>query len=247
MKYLTVVLVLVSATFVSGELEDFSWTQYEVHGVYKTEDASMGIKFTSREDFLQITNLDDTVMVYANSVHEVNRRMARSINVLGSEYIQHQDDDDSHLDGPIDNETISFNDAVQELLQMEEVMILEEASRAVGEKGVTGKNTPAAMPFFIFSLRVTKLLDFSAEPYSYTTNELSENQLPRSKRSCRRHPIGPNCLGRCGKGCWCWRWVCGSCCYHHGCYQHDICCDTKGFFHHRCLLPFGFSCSGYSC
>jgi len=48
---------------------------------------------------------------------QVNKRMARSINLLGSEYIQHQsNDDDSHLDGPIDNGTVPFNDAVKELI-----------------------------------------------------------------------------------------------------------------------------------
>ena len=251
---LTAVLVLVHvcAMFVSGKLEDFSWSQHEVHGVYKTEDDSMGIKFTSREDFLQVTTLDDTVMVYANSVHEVNKRMVRSINVLGSEYVQHlQDDDDgSHLDGLIDNDTISFNDAVQDLLQMEEVYILEDASRAVGEQGVTGKNTPAAMPFFMFTLKVTRLLDSSKQPYGYTTNEMSENALPREKRSiwCYRYIYNYQCRGLCGRRCSCWSWVCGDCCYHLGCYGHDVCCDIRGFFHHRCLFPFGFTCNGvYRC
>ena len=37
------------------------------------------------------------------------------------------------------------------------------------------------------------------------------------------------------------------CCYHRGCYQHDVCCDRYGYFSTQCLLPYGFSCSGYSC
>jgi len=252
MKYLTVVLVLVSTVFVSGKLEDFSWSQHEVHGVYKTEDASMGIKFTSRADFLQVKTLDDTIMVYANSVHEVNKRMVRSINVLDSEYIQHQDDDDSHLGEPEDNDTISLNDAVQELLQMPEVYILEDASRAVAKKGVTGRNTPAAMPFFIFALKITRLLDSSLQPYGYTTNEMRENALPRGKRysSCYRWIYDDECRGLCGRECSCWDWVCGDCCYHRGCYDHDICCDIRGFSHQRCFAPFlfGFTCDGpYYC
>jgi len=129
-------------------------------GVYKTEDASMGVKFTSREDFLQVTTLDD-IMVYANSVHDLDKRKVRSIKVLDSEYV-HRGDDDSHQDESEDNDTIA---ATQEVLQMEEFYILEDASRAVGAQGVTGKNTPAAMPFFMFTLKMTQFLDSSQQLY----------------------------------------------------------------------------------
>lgn len=37
------------------------------------------------------------------------------------------------------------------------------------------------------------------------------------------------------------------CCYHQGCYEHDVCCDRYGFGSTQCLIPYGFSCSGYSC
>ena len=41
--------------------------------------------------------------------------------------------------------------------------------------------------------------------------------------------------------------VCGDCCYHHGCYEHDVCCQD--FFSSACLGPLRlvlhFSCSGY--
>jgi hypothetical protein len=57
----------------------------------------------------------------------------------------------------------------------------------------------------------------------------------------------PNCVGRCGPGCWwCWSWFCGDCCYNHGCYEHDICCTTYLSF--GCAIPIGFSCTaGYTC
>ena len=40
---------------------------------------------------------------------------------------------------------------------MREIALLSEAAEAIGDKGFTGKNTTAAMPFFMFALRVTQL------------------------------------------------------------------------------------------
>ena len=58
----------------------------------------------------------------------------------------------------------------------------------------------------------------------------------------------PGCTGRCGPGCWwCWWFVCSNCCYNHGCYEHDVCCDTYGYLSLQCLNVLGFSCSGFSC
>lgn len=107
-----------------------------------------------------------------------------------------------------------------------------------------------------------------------TDSEIETETPLRQKRSCssrcNRCPEGPYCLGMCGPGCWwCWR-ICPSlvaaagsfvwfpygyiinhlvndCCFHQGCYDHDVCCDRLGYFHSRCLFPIGFSCSGYRC
>ena len=63
---------------------------------------------------------------------------------------------------------------------------------------------------------------------------------------CERCPIrNQECYGMCGKGCNCWSWVCGDCCYHQGCYEHDRCCDVNGFFHYKCFLVFPFDCNAY--
>lgn len=58
------------------------------------------------------------------------------------------------------------------------------------------------------------------------------------------------CFGMCGKKCWCWHWVCGDCCLHKGCLQHDACCRYANpqYLSTYCLLPFiyGFDCeNGY--
>lgn len=37
--------------------------------------------------------------------------------------------------------------------------------------------------------------------------------------------ISKGCYGLCGPWCTCWSHVCGDCCWHPGCYQHDKYCD----------------------
>ena len=54
------------------------------------------------------------------------------------------------------------------------------------------------------------------------------------------------CFGMCGRNCNCWWWLCGDCCVHQGCLDHDQCCRDD-FWSFACLAPFWFSCSGYSC
>ena len=64
--------------------------------------------------------------------------------------------------------------------------------------------------------------------------------------TCERCPVRhDNCFGMCGKQCSCWSWVCGDCCFHQGCHDHDNCCRVHGFFHYICMLVFPFDCNRY--
>ncbi|XP_065829796.1 uncharacterized protein [Oscarella lobularis] len=57
----------------------------------------------------------------------------------------------------------------------------------------------------------------------------------------RNDPNNDNCTGMCGEKCNCWKWVCGNCCNHTGCYQHDV-CKGRSFD-----IPVGFSCLWFHC
>jgi len=173
MHYPTAVLVLVFGTLASGKLTEFYKSQHVVRGVYKNEDGSLGIKFTSKEGALHIKTLDDITLAYLSSARQINKRRARSIYIMDSEYIRHEDDTEKHLDGPKENDTIPFEDAIQELLLMEEVNILDDAAYAIADEGVDGARTPATMPFFLFALRITKTLLFESQMYNDTTPEKS--------------------------------------------------------------------------
>jgi hypothetical protein len=61
---------------------------------------------------------------------------------------------------------------------------------------------------------------------------------------CPFRRSGNRCFGMCGLQCNCWRFLCGDCCTHRGCIEHDACCARGGFLATlRCSIPFGFSCS----
>lgn len=82
-----------------------------------------------------------------------------------------------------------------------------------------------------------------------------DNNIAANEKSpdCRdmRNGSDLECFGMCGKTCWCWAWVCGDCCLHKGCLQHDACCRYANpqYLSTYCLLPFlyGFDCNhGYN-
>ena len=268
MKYFSVLLFLVCFTSTYGELTEFLWSQDEVSGVYKNDNGSIGIKFVTTESYLEIDTLDNVTLVYLSAFREVNKRLARSVHIMDSEYIQHKSIAHSHLDGPVDNDTKDFKDSLKELLQLEESLLLENASRAVGNRGVTGKNTPAVLPFYMFALQVSRLIDSSSPIISGKTDDVPPRQKriswrPKilswvkgmlSRKSCAelgKRPPDNNgeCRGLCGRLCKCWKWVCGDCCWHKGCAEHDDCCERKDVVGKiRCFIPIGFKCDrSYSC
>ena len=83
---------------------------------------------------------------------------------------------------------------------------------------------------------------------SHGVSQLSPHHYcPNNGLRCRRCPVGKNCLGMCGPGCHtCLSFVCGDCCYHQGCYDHDMCC-VRNAWSMACLIPVGFSCLLYVC
>lgn len=138
-------------------------------------------------------------------------------------------------------------DSLLAILNYAEMQMLEDATAALGSAGVTGLKYPCTLPFYTASLRLSQLLRDS----NLTTGRHRRNAKgPRMAENCLSEcpPCqDQECLGLCGYGCNCWKWICGDCCYHLGCYEHDLCCREK-FVRTSCLFPFKFKCeSGYNC
>ena len=146
--------------------------------------------------------------------------------------------------------------AVQGLLERAEVNMIHEAAAMLGEQGVTGETSSAIHSFYILAMR---LANFQTDQSDWNgikpANRERRAHCSDTKTHCRnngwcctRCPGDDNCLGMCGSGCTCWPWVCGTCCHHQTCYDHDRCC-RRNPNSWGCLLPFGFSCrrNGYRC
>ena len=238
---LYVVLDIATTTLIGGTLVEFSFTQRQMYGKYISGDGIHGISFFSGvDDFLLIRTLSGETIVETSPITERDGQKLRAVYIMGREYLQHTSS--SHSDQPVDHNT-PLPDAIQELMKVEEVGLLEEVAEAVGQKGLTGKDTPAAMPFFAFALKVTQLQTKRDNTFIRNATRVQRADCLSTCPPCPNN----NCFGMCGKGCSCWSWVCGDCCYHMGCYDHDKCCEER-FIQTRCLFPFGFRCDQpYSC
>jgi hypothetical protein len=113
--------------------------------------------------------------------------------------------------------------ALDEMLQVPEVAALPFLSRALGARGFTGNQFPATMA-------VHKIARQSAEGLGISVPKLDTVQSVGSY--CQAYPNqGNDCYGMCGNGCSCWSWVCGDCCYHGGCAQHDTWCRQGQWYY----------------
>ena len=172
----------------------------------------------------------------------------------------------SQLEGNDETETRTVRQsAFERLFARPELTLLMNASVALGQAGIMGFENQGALNFYAVAIAVLKQQqrkEGSGEGEMVAGDFGPMRERGRFKRwwwnddewcgNCghycptNRCPRGELCLGRCGPGCWwCWWIVCWSCCYHQGCYDHDLCCDD--YWSTGCLIPIGFSCSGYDC
>lgn len=142
---------------------------------------------------------------------------------------------------------VAIERTAEEKLRHPAVLLLQEAAFAMGGSGIEGREYPAALQLYVTAMRMLewrekKLMEEGSGELLEEDNVLEA--FPRQKRShCGRCTTGycpdryhdDGCVGMCGLGCWCWRFVCGDCCRQQGCYEHDRCCEACGFFSSACL------------
>ena len=129
--------------------------------------------------------------------------------------------------GPASQDTSQMHwtgdmNVLDEMLQVDEVKSLPIMSRSLGALGYTGSKFPASLPLHKIARQSADALGIQVEPLAVA----SENGL------CQEYPnSGDECYGMCGYGCSCWSWVCGDCCYHGGCAQHDSWCRQGQWYY----------------
>ena len=132
--------------------------------------------------------------------------------------------------------------AMSELHYVPEIQLLERVSAALGDNST---RLEILQPFHAMCFNLLKAADVEIPDELRAAPDMegeTADQHDQEKRCSR--PRRRNCLGMCGRKCTCWKWVCGDCCWHRGCYEHDLCCDYN-FFSSYCLVPVGITCSRF--
>ena len=135
-----------------------------------------------------------------------------------------------------------YQEAMSELHYVPEVKLLERLSAALSDNTT---QLAILQPFHALCFNLLKKLDVEipvelrAAPGEEDKTADQYDQEKRCSQPRRNH-----CRGMCGKKCSCWKWFCGDCCCHRGCYEHDLCCNYN-FYSSYCLTPIGLTCSRY--
>ncbi len=169
----------------------------------------------------------------------------------------------------MDNETVleKSHDSLKSLTMSPQASLIIEAALALGDTGLTGVDSQAAMKFYTIALKFQNARN-SVDPVQNMRNYSGKSESPRHKRSyyeeCSNNDAtclsgtcpytrGDNkCFGLCGYGCYCWSIVCGDCCIHDYCWSHDLCCANAGFYTIKCFSlafkrPFSDCSKNYEC
>ena len=258
------------------QLEIANLTDTRVELVYADRPSGRGLQVVSAQDSLYISTLDGRSLVAAGEANEDSLRLfslGRNMFIQAKAGLGKSRDfavPDAYTDTLNNaNEAVLRDllhilntsettqdsdsrlwDSLLTILRYPEVEMLQRTVAVLGNAGVTGVEYPSILPFYMTALLLDQLVQRSNLSSCRGLLDGAEERQGRVTEDCLSEcPPCPyqECLGLCGYGCKCWKWVCGDCCYHLGCYEHDICCREK-FVRTACLFPFGFKCeSGYNC
>lgn len=243
-----------------------------VQGRYDSTDT--GIHFNSTVSSLSVTDIYGNQILVINDVIHYQRWIIIQGNVFVQLHIsgthQYQDyyvpgtmyKDIGHLSRQLNLTALKYLRSLSSQFHYENlrtsVQILTESSyaRAITNAAYTlgkelklcGQDYPSILPLYLVANMLEKVQIGSRSVKNMCISKTSST--PVREDSCFDEcPPCPDddCLSLCGYGCNCWKWVCGDCCYHLGCYGHDICCREK-FIQTKCLFPISFRCeSEYQC
>lgn len=170
----------------------------------------------------------------------------------------------------LDSETVDTTrqSSLKNLAMSQEALLIIEAAKALGSRGILGLDYPAVMKFYLLALRLstarTSIESESETVITVRSYPMTNDHREKRATQCNRNQGGDicdtcpyskgsnNCFGMCGRRCDCWRFVCGDCCVHRYCRTHDECCVRRGFFSLQCFAVafdyFFSSCSdNYDC
>lgn len=136
---------------------------------------------------------------------------------------------------------VGDGDALGALIASPDAAVIAWLSRDLGARGITGFAYPASFEIHSFGLMIARAQGLELPPVADEAIGVSGGREGEGE-SCSRWPGQDQCMGMCGPGCGCWKWVCGDCCFHKGCDAHDNDCRKCSWSHPgACLRCASFS------
>lgn len=243
-----------------------------VDGYFYCPARKLGIVFNSTRGTLLVTNLNGEVLIGARE--KVGQ--TRLLGVGRRQFLQHANVQDGTLTdlsipkahgvfSPVGDPSLYHSllpqlqkvdkatharvltKSVKNLLTKPELKLLKEAAFKLGDLGVNGVDYPSILPFHMTALQMESRDHWKTIPKpqqeTFYHRQLKRSVCTQSCPPCKEQ----ECLGMCGPGCSCWKFACGDCCFHKGCYYHDACCRSHPSST-ACLMPLDFTCTRkYKC
>ena len=152
---------------------------------------------------------------------------------------------------------ITVQHALGLTFSMREYELVEDMSRAMDEVlGSHGRDYPSVMSVYLISrtlIQSRSSILSANDPFlardtrNSVCTVIHDDPTLADTSTCDKVAEGAVCQGLCGPGATCWDFVCGDCCYHQGCSDHDTCCGENGMFSIKCFAPTDFTCDSYAC
>ncbi len=117
---------------------------------------------------------------------------------------------------------------MQAVFSSKELALLPKLSKALGDSGLDGLKSQAALGIHRLAQHVSRAAGGAAAALPSEDAASWAPQPGAEVPYCldlRSDPNHNDCFGMCGNDCNCWSWVCGDCCYHRGCFMHDTYCS----------------------
>lgn len=130
-----------------------------------------------------------------------------------------------------------YQQALRALREIPELLLIDRAATALRDNSTL---LEILSPFYglLYNLLMTSGVEIPPELQAPDmADDQTADQYGAKETRCSK-PTKHDCRGMCGAGCNCWEWVCGDCCFHQSCYEHDLCCKHAPWSSY-CLLPFG--------
>ena len=129
-----------------------------------------------------------------------------------------------------------YKEALRALRKIPELLLIDRAATALRDNSTL---LEILSPFYglLYNLLMTSGVEIPPELQAPDMADETADQYGAKETRCSQ-PTEHDCRGMCGAGCNCWKWVCGDCCFHQSCYEHDLCCKHAPWSSY-CLLPFG--------